>query len=84
VTDNWYIILELEYDPNPVHDETVIAQRIEEKRKFWRANLNHYKKGPEYRSYLERWSDGTIQRDMIGPQNRRKQLIKEACEITYG
>jgi len=82
--DNWYLILELEYDPNPVHDETVIARRIEEKRKFWIQNKDRdYKKGPEYRRYLEKFKDGTIAREMGSPI-RRKQLIKEACEITYG
>jgi hypothetical protein len=35
MTDNWYIVLELPFDPSPEHDERVIAKQIEEKRAFW-------------------------------------------------
>ena len=39
---NWYIILELEFYPNPVNDEDVIRERIDEKSKFWSRNANNF------------------------------------------
>jgi len=79
---NWYIILELEFDPNPVHDETVIQNRINEKAKFWSSKSYDFKKGAEYQYYNQMIP--VIRRDMIGEFNKRNQLIKEACDITYG
>jgi tetratricopeptide (TPR) repeat protein len=84
MADNWYIVLELAFDPSPEHDESVIAKQIEEKRKFWSRGFNDPNMEPEYHRYLDKVADGTIARDMIGPNNKRKQLIKEACEIVYG
>jgi len=81
VAENWYIILELEFDPNPVHDEEVIKNRIDEKWKFWNKNANDFSKGPEYRKYREMVND--IRNAMSNP-DERKRLIKEACDITYG
>ncbi len=82
ITDNWYLILELEFDPNPVTDEAVIAERIEEKRKFWSNKANDFNHGPEYKKYSQMLPD--IKRDMIGDKNKRAELIKDACEKTYG
>ena len=82
MTENWYIILGLDFDPNPVQDETVIAQKIEEKRKFWSSKANDFNHGAEYRKYTQMLSE--IKKDMIGPENIRAELIKDACEKTYG
>lgn len=82
MTENWYIILELEFDPNPVNDEAVIAERIEEKRKFWSSKANDFNHGAEYRKYSQMLPD--IKKDMIGEANIRAELIKDACEKTYG
>lgn len=82
MAENWYMILELEFDPDPVMDEAVIEQRIEEKRKFWSSKANDFKYGPEYRKYSQMLPD--IKRDMIGENNIRQKLIKEACDLTYG
>ena len=49
---NWYIILELEFYPNPVNDEAIIQQRIDEKSKFWSRNVNNFQH-KEYKDYLE-------------------------------
>ena len=49
---NWYIILELEFYPNPVNDEDVIRERIDEKSKFWSRNANNFQH-KEYKDYLE-------------------------------
>lgn len=81
MVDNWYIILELEFDPTPIHDETVIANKIEEKSKFWSKNFNDFKNGAKYRTYHQNISK--IRKDMIGDQNIRDQLIKDACVITF-
>ncbi len=77
---NWYIILELDFDP-PVTDEAAIAKRIEEKGKFWAEQSNHFMKGPKYRALLE--SIPQIKKDMLGPANRRAEIAKEACEEIY-
>lgn len=82
MTENWYIILELEFDPNPVHDEKVIADRIEERRKFWSSKANDFNRGAEYRKYSQMLPN--IKKDMIGEANIRDELIKDACEKVYG
>ena len=82
MTENWYIILELEFDPNPVHDEKVIADRIEERRKFWSSKANDFNRGAEYRKYSQMLPN--IKKDMIGEANIRDKLIKDACEKVYG
>ena len=82
MTENWYIVLELEFDPNPVNDPKVIAARIEEKKKFWSSKANDAFHGAEYKKYLQMLSD--IERDMIGDANIRAELIKDACDKTYG
>lgn len=81
MTENWYIVLELEFDPNPVSDEKVIEERIDEKSKFWSRNANNFQH-PEYKKYLENVS--VIKKDMIGDANIRSELAKDACEKVYG
>lgn len=82
MTENWYIVLGLDFDPNPVQDEAVIEQKIEEKRKFWSSKANDFNHGAEYRKYSQMLPD--IKRDMIGTENIRTELIKDACDKTYG
>ncbi len=81
MADNWYVVLELDFDP-PVEDEQKIEARIGEKAKFWSTHHSDFKYGPEYR----RWSDSVaqIRKDMIGPANIRKQLAADACACIYG
>lgn len=81
MTENWYVVLDLEFDPNPVTDEVVIEQRIDEKNKFWSRNANNFQH-PEYKKYLE--SVSVIKKEMIGADNIRDELIKDACEKVYG
>lgn len=82
IENNWYVILELEFDPKPVKDESIIEQRIEEKRKFWSSKANDFNHGAEYRRYSQKLPD--IKRDMLGEANIREELIKDACEKVYG
>ena len=80
MADNWYVVLELEFDP-PVEDEQIISDRIEEKKKFWSSNTTHFKMGPQYKVWLK--AIPQIQKDMIGPNNIRKQLALDACSTVY-
>ena len=80
MAENWYIILELEFEPNPVNDEALIRERIEEKKKFWSRNANNFQH-KEYKDYLERVKE--IEDDMLDT-NKRAELAKAACEIIYG
>lgn len=82
MTENWYIVLGLEFEPNPVNDESIIEQKIEEKRKFWSSKANDFNHGAEYRKYFQMLPD--IKKDMIGETNIRAELIKDACDKTYG
>lgn len=82
MTENWYLILELEFAPNPVNDEAMIADRIEEKRKFWSSKANDFNHGAEYRKYSQMLPQ--IRKDMIGEANIRAELVKDACEKIYG
>ena len=81
MTENWYIILELEFDP-PVQDEGVIAAKIEEKAKFWSQKFNDFKMGPQYRAWHQGISQ--IKKDMLGPGNIRAELAADACTRVYG
>ena len=78
--DNWYIVLELEFDPNPEHDPNNISQRIDEKVKYWRYNLDSFDtdKSQLYRSYLDRQD---VIRAAMKNTKERERLINEACEI---
>lgn len=81
MADNWYIVLELEFEPHPVEDMAVINARIEEKRRFWSSNANHFLKGAEYTRYLEQIA--AIQRDMADPDTRAL-MARQAAEQVYG
>ena len=82
MADNWYIILELEFDPVPVHDEAVIEERIIEKSRFWSSKMNTDPfDGPKFAIYHQKLPQ--IRKDMIGAQNIRARLVKEACEAVY-
>lgn len=81
MADNWYVILELDFDP-PVEDEGVIAARIDEKGKFWSRNFTDFNLGPQYRTWHQ--NIPRIKKDMLGERNRRKELAAEACALVYG
>lgn len=81
MADNWYVILELEFDP-PVEDEQKISDKIDEKAKFWSSNSTHFKFGPQYKAWLQKVPQ--IKKDMMGSTNIRKQLAADACIQVYG
>ncbi|MBQ8434438.1 MAG: hypothetical protein IJX24_00265 [Oscillospiraceae bacterium] len=80
MNNNWYIVLELEFDP-PVTNEDIITARIEEKRKLWSLKYNDYKMGKQYQLWLSNVSK--IKKDMLGTDNIRSKLAREACELVY-
>ena len=80
MADNWYIILELEFDPL-VEDEQKISERIDERAKFWSTHFNDFKMGAQYRAWHQ--NIPRIKKDMIGAANIRKQLAADACNIVY-
>lgn len=80
MSDNWYIVLELDIEP-PIHDEKVIANRIEEKKKFWAVHFNDFKNGAQYRKWHQ--CVPQIIKDMIGPENRRDLFVSEAIKLKY-
>lgn len=81
MAENWYIVLELSFDP-PVEDEQKIEERLIERSKFWSAHFNDFKIGAQCRAWNQ--AIPQIRKDMIGPANIRKQLAAEACDIVYG
>lgn len=81
MAENWYVILELEFDP-PVEDEKKIADKIDERAKFWSTHFNDFKMGAQYRAWHQ--NIPKIKKDMIGPANIRKQLATDACTEIYG
>lgn len=81
MADNWYVILELGFDP-PEEDEGRIAEKIDEKAKFWSTHFNDFKMGAQYRAWHQ--SIPQIKKDMIGPANIRAQLASDACTAVYG
>lgn len=80
MADNWYIVLELEFDP-AVEDEKIISDRIDEKSKYWSTHFNDFKMGAQYRSWHQ--NIPKIKKDMLGPDNIRKQLAADACTQVY-
>ncbi len=81
---NWYIELELEFDP-PVMDENVIQQRIEEKNKEWSQKVTRdVNNRDRYNRNIEAYKNGVITADMIGESNKRAEISKQACDIVYG
>lgn len=81
MTENWYLVLGLEFDPNPVTDEEVIRKKIVEKKKVW-SNPSNHGLNPKYKEYSQ--SISKIEEDMIGAKNIRDELIRDACAKTYG
>ncbi len=84
MTENWYVVLGLEFDPKPVDDENLIRECIQEKIKFWSSKANDFNKGAEYRKYLDYAKKGIIEKEMIGDANIRAELINDAREKVYG
>lgn len=80
MAENWYIILELDFDENPVEDSNIINQRIEEKARFWASRFHDFNKGAQYRKYYQMIPE--IKRIMLDETERKKQ-IEQAKIITY-
>lgn len=79
--NNWYEVLELEFDP-PEEREELIAQRLLEKKSAWTKLFNDPKWKVQAQTWLNQMED--MERDMIGEDNRRAEIAKVACENVYG
>ena len=75
---NWYKILGLEFYPVAEESEKKIKNRIEEKRKYWIRNASDIIKGTDCKIYLNLYNKGVISEQMLGKNNIRKDLIKDA------
>ena len=75
---NWYKILDLEFYPVAEESEKKIKNRIEEKRKYWIRNASDIIKGTDCKIYLNLYNKGVISEQMLGKNNIRKNLIKDA------
>lgn len=81
MTENWYLVLGLEFDP-PVTDEAEIKKAIEDKKKWWSRNAQDFKKGPIYKNYLSCAEKGIIEKEILGPE--QQMMIEAAQKETYG
>jgi len=79
--DNWYLALELRFDPTPEADQDVIAAKITEKVAFWSQNAGHAGKGTLYMLYRDKAED--MRKDLADPVKRQK-MAEEARELTFG
>ena len=76
---NYFLLLELPYYPAE-NKESVILDRIEEKKRFWTQNINHYQKSAIYRHYIQLIPD--IKHRMLD-KSLREQEAKEAIKYVY-
>ena len=75
VNDNWYLVLELEFDP-PITDPAVIEQKINDKNKFWSSKAPiDSKNAAAYRRYID--CVPQIKKDM-SDKDTRNRLANEA------
>ena len=75
---NWYEILDLMFYPVAEENEEKIKNRIEVKRKQWIRNESDIIKGTDCKIYLNLYKKEIIQEQMLGKNNIRKELIKDA------
>ncbi|ACV38689.1 YARHG domain-containing protein [Leptotrichia buccalis] len=78
IEHNWYEILELTFYPVAEENEEKIKNRIDEKRKQWIINGSDIIKGTDYKIYLNLYNKGIIYEQMLGKNNIREKLIKDA------
>lgn len=77
---NWYIVLELDFDP-AVMDEAVIEAQIKKKKEEWTKLFNHPEKKAQSREWVA--AIDTITRDMIGENQQRKAIAEDAKKLVY-
>lgn len=77
---NWYVELGLAFDP-PVTDQTVIAQRIDDKRKEWSMQANNPMKGAKAKQFLQEYKSGNIAAQMQDEDYRAWAIGKAKDQI---
>lgn len=79
--DNWYLALELPFDPVPEQDLAVIDARVAEKVRYWSQNANDPANGSKYTLWREKAQQ--MKADLRDAAVRQK-MADEAIELVYG
>lgn len=79
--DNWYLALELPFDPVPERDLAVIDARIAEKVRFWSQNATDSANGSKYTLWREKAQQ--MKADLRDAAIRQR-MADEAVELVYG
>ena len=79
--DNWYLALELPFDPVPEADQAVIAARITQMVAYWSQHAADSAKGAQYTQWREKAE--VMRRDLADPAVRAR-MADEARELEFG
>jgi len=76
IKDNWYVVLGLDFYPDAEENEEKIKQKIEEKKVEWERRKVRALNKEDFIRYINSYD--TIKKEMLGDNNIRKELIKDA------
>ena len=76
IKDNWYVVLGLDFYPDAEENEEKIKQKIEEKKLEWERRKVRALNKEDFIRYINSYD--TIKKEMLGDNNIRKELIKDA------
>ena len=76
IKDNWYVVLGLDFYPDGEENEEKIKQKIEEKKVEWERRKVRALNKEDFIRYINSYD--TIKKEMLGDNNIRKELIKDA------
>ena len=76
IKDNWFIVLGLDFYPEAEENEEKIKQKIEEKKVEWERRKVRALNKEDFIRYINSYD--TIKKEMLGDNNIRKELIKDA------
>ena len=76
IKDNWYVVLGLDFYPDAEENEEKIKQKIEEKKVEWERRKVRDLNKEDFIRYINSYD--TIKKEMLGDNNIRKELIKDA------
>ena len=76
IKDNWYVVLGLDFYPDAEENEEKIKQKIKEKKLEWERRKVRALNKEDFIRYINSYD--TIKKEMLGDNNIRKELIKDA------
>ena len=79
--DNWYLALELPFEPTPESNEGVIDTRIAEKVVYWSRRASDPSEGGKFTRWREQVDQ--MRTDLRNPEIRHR-MAAEALELTFG